>query len=41
LVNTFKQKQQIAQMLGQRGPNAAFTALRDLANIKDNRVRFF
>lgn len=41
LVNAFKQKQQIAQILTQRGPSSAFNALRDRANIKDNRVRFF
>ncbi len=41
LTNAFKQKQQIAQGLTQRAPGEAFKALRDKADIKDNRVRFF
>lgn len=41
LVNAFKQKQQISQFLVQRGASAAFGVLRDKANIKDNRVKFF
>ncbi|MFM6976645.1 MAG: peptidylprolyl isomerase [Sphingobacteriaceae bacterium] len=41
LVNAFKQKQQISQVLLQRGASGAFGALRDKADIKDNRVRFF
>lgn len=41
LQNTYKQKQQIAQFLSQRGSSEAFKALKEKANIKDNRVRFF
>ncbi|MCF8318938.1 MAG: SurA N-terminal domain-containing protein [Sphingobacteriaceae bacterium] len=41
LVNTFKQKQQIAQYLLQRSSSDAFKALKTSANIKDNRVKFF
>jgi peptidyl-prolyl cis-trans isomerase D len=41
LVNTFKQKQQIAQFLVQRSSSDAFKALKEGANIKDNRVKFF
>lgn len=41
LVNAYKQKQQISQILSQRGASSAFNVLRDKANIKDNRVRFF
>ncbi|WP_369410221.1 peptidylprolyl isomerase [Hufsiella ginkgonis] len=41
LTNTYKQKEQMMQMLGQQVPNQAFKALTDKANIKDNRVKFF
>lgn len=41
LTNVFKQKVQIAQSLVQRAPGEAFKILRDKADIKDNRVKFF
>jgi peptidyl-prolyl cis-trans isomerase D len=41
LVNTFKQKQQIAQFIQQRSSSDAFKALKESADIKDNRVKFF
>lgn len=41
LTNTFKQKVQVAQTLIQRAPGEAFKVLRDKAEIKDNRVKFF
>ncbi len=41
LTNVFKQKVQVAQALVQRAPGEAFKILRDKADIKDNRVKFF
>jgi peptidyl-prolyl cis-trans isomerase D len=41
LTNAFKQKEQMVQGLTQRAPGEAFKVLRDKADIKDNRVRFF
>ena len=41
LVNTFKQKQQVAQYIQQRSSSDAFKALKEGADIKDNRVKFF
>ncbi|MGB4401228.1 MAG: SurA N-terminal domain-containing protein [Daejeonella sp.] len=41
LTNVFKQKVQVAQGLIQRAPADAFKVLRDNAEIKDNRVKFF
>jgi peptidyl-prolyl cis-trans isomerase D len=41
LTNVFKQKVQVAQALVQRAPGEAFKVLRDKADIKDNRVKFF
>lgn len=41
LANTFKQKQSMADGLGQRALGAAFQTLQDKADIKDNRVKFF
>jgi len=41
LTNVFKQKQQVAQTLVNRSQGAAFKALRDKAQIKDYRGRFF
>ncbi|MEJ7692821.1 SurA N-terminal domain-containing protein [Daejeonella sp.] len=41
LTNVFKQKVQVAQSLVQRAPGEAFKILRDKADIKDNRVKFF
>jgi len=41
LTNAFKQKAQVAQALVQRAPGEAFKVLRDKADIKDNRVKFF
>ncbi|MES3016304.1 MAG: SurA N-terminal domain-containing protein [Bacteroidota bacterium] len=41
LTNVFKQKVQVAQSLVQRAPGDAFKILRDKADIKDNRVKFF
>jgi peptidyl-prolyl cis-trans isomerase D len=41
LANAFKQKMQIAQNLVQRAPTEAFKVLRDKAQIKDHRVKFF
>jgi peptidyl-prolyl cis-trans isomerase D len=41
LTNTVRQKEQIAQSLDQRSQQEAFKVLRDKANIKDNRSRFF
>ncbi|MHB1176814.1 MAG: peptidylprolyl isomerase [Daejeonella sp.] len=41
LTNVFKQKVQVAQALLQRAPGEAFKVLRDKADIKDNRVKFF
>ena len=41
LTNVFKQKVQIAQALVQRAPGEAFKVLREKADIKDNRIKFF
>ncbi|MEY3678739.1 MAG: hypothetical protein RI924_880 [Bacteroidota bacterium] len=41
LLNTAKQKQQLVQYLYQRGGGAAFGVLRDQADVKDYRVKFF
>ncbi|SKB66141.1 peptidyl-prolyl cis-trans isomerase D [Daejeonella lutea] len=41
LTNVFKQKVQVSQALVQRAPGEAFKVLRDKADIKDNRVKFF
>ncbi|MEO8794329.1 MAG: SurA N-terminal domain-containing protein [Daejeonella sp.] len=41
LTNAFKQKALISQNLVQRAQNEAFKVLRDKADIKDNRVKFF
>lgn len=41
LTNAFKQKSQIAQSLFQRASGESFKVLRDKADIKDNRVKFF
>ncbi len=41
LTNAFKQKVQVSQGLAQRAPGEAFKVLRDKAEIKDNRVKFF
>jgi peptidyl-prolyl cis-trans isomerase D len=41
LTNVYKQKVQIAQALTQRATSDAFKVLREKADIKDNRVRFF
>ena len=41
LTNVFKQKVQIAQALLQRAPGEAFKVLREKADIKDNRIKFF
>ena len=41
LTNAFKQKEQIAQNIIQRASNETFKALKEKAEIKDNRVKFF
>lgn len=41
LANVFKQKAQVNQGLVQRAPSETYRVLRDNAQIKDNRVRFF
>ncbi len=41
LLNPAKQKQQLVQYLYQRGAGAAFGVLRDQADVKDYRVKFF
>ncbi|TZF86329.1 peptidylprolyl isomerase (plasmid) [Pedobacter sp. BS3] len=41
LTNIVKQKDQMIQSISQRVQGAAFTALRDKADIKDYRVKFF
>jgi peptidyl-prolyl cis-trans isomerase D len=41
LTNTFKQKIQVAQSLIQRAPSEVYKVLRDKADIKDHRVKFF
>jgi peptidyl-prolyl cis-trans isomerase D len=41
LTNTINQKQQIAQALDQRAQGQVLEVLRDLAKVKDYRLRFF
>ncbi|MFD2161851.1 SurA N-terminal domain-containing protein [Paradesertivirga mongoliensis] len=41
LTNTFKQKEQILQSVSQRAQSQFFEILKDKAEIKDNRLRFF
>ncbi len=41
LTNIYKQKEQMVQGLLQRAPGETFKVLRDKADIKDNRVKFF
>jgi peptidyl-prolyl cis-trans isomerase D len=41
LTNVFKQRVQVVQSLVQRAPGEAFKVLKDKADIKDNRVKFF
>nr|WP_207533793.1 peptidylprolyl isomerase [Pedobacter sp. SYSU D00823] len=41
LTNTVNQKQQIAQSVKQRAQGQVFEVLRDKAEIKDNRIRFY
>lgn len=41
LANTFKQKQDMLTGVSQRSLGAAFQALQDKADIKDNRVKFY
>ncbi|RYG22213.1 MAG: peptidylprolyl isomerase [Chitinophagaceae bacterium] len=41
LANTFKQKQTMIEGIAQRSLGAAFQALQDKADIKDNRVKFY
>ena len=41
LANAYKQKEQIIQSLVQRAASETFKVLRDKAEIKDNRVKFF
>ncbi|MES2454349.1 MAG: SurA N-terminal domain-containing protein [Bacteroidota bacterium] len=41
LANTYKQKEAMIQMIGQRSLGAAFQALQDKSSIKDNRVKFY
>ena len=41
LTNAYKQKEQIAQGLTQRAGSETFKVLKDQAEIKDNRVKFF
>ena len=41
LTNVFKQRVQVVQSLVQRAPGDAFKVLKDKADIKDNRVKFF
>lgn len=41
LSNTYKQKQAMMQLTGQRSLGMAFQALQDKADIKDNRVKFY
>lgn len=40
LTNAVREKQQIEQMLVQRADNLIFDALKDKANVKDNRAKF-
>lgn len=41
LGNTYKQKEMMLQGMGQRALGAAFQALQDKSDIKDNRVKFY
>jgi len=41
LTNTINQKEQIAQSIQQRAQNQVFEVLKEKADIKDNRVRFY
>ncbi|MEJ6981597.1 SurA N-terminal domain-containing protein [Pedobacter sp. P351] len=41
LTNTFKQKEQIMQSVAQRAQSQFFEVLKEKAEIKDNRLRFF
>ncbi|RZL07956.1 MAG: peptidylprolyl isomerase, partial [Pedobacter sp.] len=41
LANTYKQKETMMQSAGQRSLGAAFQALQDKSEIKDNRVKFY
>lgn len=41
LANTYKQKEAMMQMAAQRSLGAAFQALQDRSEIKDNRVKFY
>lgn len=41
LANTYKQKETMMQSVGQRSLGAAFQALQDKSEIKDNRVKFY
>ncbi len=41
LANTYKQKEAMMQLTGQRSLGMAFQALQDKADIKDNRVKFY
>ena len=41
LANTYKQKEAMMQSAGQRSLGAAFQALQDKSEIKDNRVKFY
>ncbi|MNR31696.1 hypothetical protein D3C85_1492240 [compost metagenome] len=41
IANMFKQKEGMLLSLGQRSLGAAFQALQDNAQIKDNRVKFY
>ncbi|WP_285009915.1 peptidylprolyl isomerase [Pedobacter faecalis] len=41
LANTYKQKESMMQMAGQRSLGLAFQVLQDRSDIKDNRVKFF
>lgn len=41
LTNVYKQKEQMSQMLDQRIQGETFQALREKADVKDYRVRFF
>jgi len=41
LANTYKQKESMMQMAGQRSLGAAFQVLQERSDIKDNRVKFY
>ncbi|TWR28246.1 peptidylprolyl isomerase [Mucilaginibacter achroorhodeus] len=40
LTNTVREKQQLSQVLAQRTPGSLLDALKDKANVKDNRAKF-